>query len=450
MIDNFSIILIVLYFLVVLYIGFSSRKKENDEGFLLANRNLGTFALTGTMLASLFGGTAIVVTMGFVFNYGISTLWAFFSTTLGCFLLAALVPKIKKLADEKKHYTFSDYFYEKFGRNVGLLIATIIFLVYFGYLLVQLIAGGIVLATLTSMPYYLSVLLVGSVITIYIFAAGFKAVVKTDIFQYIIILLLIFLSFNIFSNAKSIPLSDLNLFSAGTVNIIGFLLYGIMIMTIGAEFWQRIYAAKSNKVARNSLILTGLIFLFLGVLVVLIGLSVKSSFPDIIPTTAIVVGFQNLLSGYLLGLGLVLLFAAIMSSADTFLFVLSSSLSKDFFGRFEKHSQSKLASNTRIFTVILGILGMFIAILFDNIVDVVTSLVGISFALFPATFFSFWFKLNSKVITVSVILGILGSILAFSFMGISVESALVSFPVALIVLGIGQFIAKIKIKKLAT
>ncbi len=146
MISTFNIILIVIYFLVVLYIGFSARKKENEEGFLLANRKLGLFPLTGTMLASLFGGTAVVVTMGFVFEYGISTIWAFFSTTLGCFLLAALVPKIKKLADKKKHYTFSDYFHEKYGKNVGLLISIIIFIAYFGYLLGQLIAGGIILS----------------------------------------------------------------------------------------------------------------------------------------------------------------------------------------------------------------------------------------------------------------------------------------------------------------
>ncbi|PIN80098.1 hypothetical protein COV13_04220 [Candidatus Woesearchaeota archaeon CG10_big_fil_rev_8_21_14_0_10_32_9] len=444
MIDTFSIILIVLYFILVLYIGFSAKKGEDDEGFLLANRKLGTFALTGTMLASLFGGTAIIVTMSFVFNYGISTLWAFLSTTLGCFLLAALVPKIKKFADKHKHYTFSDYFYEKFGQKVGLLVAIIMFFIYFGYLIVQLIAGGIVLSTLTSMPYMLSVLLIGSVIIIYIFAAGFEAVVKTDVFQYIIILLLVVLSFNIFSHARTIPSSDLNLFAAGPVTIIGFLIYGFMIMTLGAEFWQRIYAAKSEKVARNSLILTGIIFLFLGILVVLIGLSVKSNFPNIVPTTALVVGFQKLLSGYLLGIGLVLLFAAVMSSADTFLFVLSTSLSKDFFGRFKKLSKSRLTANTKISTIIIGVAGILVALIFSNIINVVTSIVGVGFALFPSTLISFWIKLNPKVIITSVTLGILSSVLAFVFMGISVESALVSFPVSLIVLIIGQAIVKLK------
>lgn len=442
MIDTFSIVLIVLYFLVVLYIGLSARKKENDEGFLLANRNLGTFALTGTMLAGLFGGTAVVVTMSFIFNYGISTLWAFFSTTLGCFLLAALVPKIKRIADEKKYYTFSDFFRGKFGKNVGLLMAIVIFFLYFGYLLVQLIAGGIVLSALTNMPHFLSVLLIGIVIIIYIFAAGFKAVVRTDIFQYIIILLLVVLSFNIFSHAKSIPLSDLNLFSAGPINILGFLLYGIMIMTLAADFWQRIYAAKSVRVARKALMITGSVFLFLGVLVVLIGLSVKSHFPDIVPTTALVVGFQELLSGPLLGLGLVLLFAAIMSTADTHLFVLSSSLSKDFFARSERFSQSKLASNTRLFTIIIGAIGIIAAIIFTKIIDVVTSIASIGIALFPPILFSFWFRLNSKVVIASVIIGILSAVFAFIFVGVSIESALVSFPTSLIVLGIGQIIVK--------
>lgn len=440
MVDTFSIILIVLYFLLVLYIGLKARRKENEEGFLLANRNIGTFVLTATLLASLFGGTAIVVTMSFIFDYGASIIWAFISTTLGCFVLAGLVSKIKRLSDENKFYTFSDYFTHKFGKTVGLLSAVIIFLVYFGYLLVQLIAGGIVLSTLTAWPYFLSVLLIGVVITFYISAAGFRAVVRTDVFQYIIILFLIILSFNIFSNARTINTEDLTLFATGTVTTIGFLIYGIMIMVLGAEFWQRIYAAKSVKVAKRALIYTGLIFLFLGVLIILIGLSVKSNFPDIIPETALVVGFQQLMSGKLLGIGLVLLFAAVMSSADSFLFVMSTSISKDFFAKFERFSKSKFVSETKTFTILLGIIGIILAIIFSSIVDVVTSIVGIEFALFPAAIFSFWFKLKPKAIFLSVCLGVLGSIAAFIFMGISVESALVSLPVSLVFLGIGQLI----------
>ncbi|MFT4250197.1 MAG: sodium:solute symporter family protein [Candidatus Woesearchaeota archaeon] len=439
MTQHHVIALIILYFVIVLAIGWWSRKKETNEGFLLANRNLGVFALTGTLLASMFGGTAIIVTMSFVYDYGAAIIWAFLSTTIGCFLLAALVPKIKKLADKKKHHTYSDYFFEKYGKQAGTLVASIILLVYFGYLLVQLIAGSIILSTLTTLTYTAAVVLVGGTIILYVYTAGFRAVVKTDVFQYLIILLLFILSIDIFRNAQTIPTQELNLLAAGGINTIGFLIYGIMILFVGAEFWQRIYAAKNNSVARKSLIITGTLFFLLGILVVLIGLSVKASFPDIIPTTALIVGFEQLLSGYLLGIGLVLLFAAVMSSADTFLFVLSTSVSKDFLARKNKQALTK---HTQHFTIAIGILAIIVAILFDNIVEVVTSIVGISFALFPATIFSFWYKLHPKAVNISIILGIAGAILAFITIGISVEAALVSLPIALITLGIMQSIHK--------
>jgi len=442
MIGATNIILITIYFLIVLYIGLSARKKENDEGYLIANRNVGVFALTATLGASLFGGNTIVTFMSFVFEYGASILWAQVGIAVGCIVLALLSRKIKKLADENKFYTFADYFYKKFGRSAGFLAATITFIVYVGFLLIQFIAGGIVLSSITGWPYTLSVLLMGIVVIIYLFTAGFKAVIKTDMFQYVMILLLVVISVFMFSRIEVLEPSHFNIFAGGAFNIVSFFLYGLMIIILGADLWQRIYAGSDVKTVRKSLIYTAIIFVLLSVLLFLIGITIKNNFPGIIPETALVVGFTQILPNYLLGIGLVVLFAAIMSSLDTFIFILSSSFSNDFLARFERFSKADLVRSTRKFSIIIGVVGMLLAFVLSSIVSVFISILGVYFAVFPSLIFSFWFKLKPKAVVLSLVIGAIVPIVAFIIAGITIETAMSSLPAALIFLGVGQLIFK--------
>jgi SSS family solute:Na+ symporter len=440
MMEVFNIILIILYFLIVLYIGFRARKKESDEGFLLANRNVGVFVLTATLVASMIGGNSIVSTMAFVYQYGISVLWAPIGTLLGFLVLALLVPKLKKLSEEHRFYTLPDFIHKKYGKTASIPTAFIVFLVYLGFLLIQFIAGGIILSSITGWSYVFSVVLMGVIVITYITAAGFKAVIRTDVFQYFIIFLLVILSISLFFNAGEIATENLNLFSAGPVNIAAFLLYGFIIIITGAEIWQRIYAGKNVRTVKKSLIWSGILTAAFLSIIVLMGLFVQTKFPSIVPETALAVGFSQLLPNYLIGIGLVMLFAAIMSSLDTFLFVLSTSVSKDFFGKFERFSHHKFVTNTRFYSVVLGIIAIVLALLLTSIISVLIAIAGIYFTLFASIIFSFKYNLKRRAVVLSIIGGVLASILAFIFMGITIESALVSFPASFILLGLGQII----------
>lgn len=444
MVSTFNIILIIIYFAIVLYIGIKARKKEDDEGFLLANRNVGVFALTATLVASMIGGNSIVSTMAFVYDYGISVIWVAVGTLAGFLILALLAKKIKNLSDENRFYTLPDFLHKKYGKTVSIPTALIIFIIYLGYLLIQFIAGGIVLSAITGWPYYACVLLMGIVVIIYITAAGFKAVVRTDIFQYFILFLLVILGFVLFQRSGTIDPVNLNFFAAGPANITGFLLYGIIICIIGAEIWQRIYAGKDVRTVKKSLIWTGILTAFMLFIIILMGMFVQSRFPNIVPETALAIGFSQLLPSYLVGIGLVILFAAIMSSLDTFLFLLSTSVSKDFFAKFERFSKHDFVKHTRLFAVVIGIVGIILALLLTSIVSILIAVAGIYFTLFPAIIFSFKYQLKRKSVLLSIIGGIIASILASIFMGLSVESAVMSFPVSLILLGIGQLVFRKK------
>ena len=442
MINGFNFFLIALYFIIVLYIGIKASKRENDEGYLLANRNVGFFVLTATFVASIVGGNFIVTTMAFVFQYGVAVVWSGAGTLLGFFALALMAPKIKRLADKYNFYTIPDFLYQKYGRGVSITASLIIFIGFVGFLLIQFIAGGIVLSAITGWSYILSVLLMGVVVIIYLAAAGFKAVIRTDVFQYIIILFLVFFAILFLSKAGTISPENLQLFRAGPVNTLAFVLYGFVLTFIGADMWQRLYAGKDIKTVKKSAILSGIIILAILTFLVLMGLAVQSKFPNIVPETALVVGFTNFLPNYLLGFGLVILFAAIMSSLDTFIFVLSTSFSKDILSKFERFSKHNLVKVTRIFSVLIGILGMLLAFYLSSVVQVLIPLAGIYFTLFPVIIFSFWYNLKPKAAILSLVGGVIASIVSLSIMGIAIESALVGFPMAFILLGLGQLFFK--------
>jgi solute:Na+ symporter, SSS family len=442
MIGGFSVLLIILYLLIVLYIGFSASKSENEEGYLLANRDVGLFVLTATLVASIIGGNGMVTMMAFVYEYGISIIWAPIGTLLGFLSLAYFAPKIKKLSDEHRFYTLPDFIHKKYGKAASIPAALIVFVVYIGFILIQFIAGGIVLSAITGWPYTLSVVLMGIVVMTYIFAAGYKAVIKTDIFQYFILFILIVLAFFLFGKVGTIPSSDWNLFAAGAVNITAFILYGLILIVTGADVWQRIYSGKDIKTVKRSLVFSGVLTMVLMVFVILIGLVIKSRFPNIVPETALAVGFIELLPSWLLGFGLVVLFAAIMSSLDTFLFLLSTSVSKDFFSKFERFSKKDFVLQTKWFSLILGILTIILAIFFSSVVSVVTAIAGMYFSLFSVIIFSFKYQLKKGAVVLSIIGGFLASILAFVVMGIVLEAALMSLPASLILLGIGQLVFK--------
>ena len=87
-----------------------------------------------------------------------------------------------------------------------------------------------------------------------------------------------------------------------------------------------------------------------------IGLHLAQQLHDIDPDLALIAGFTRLLPAGFLGLGLVIFFAAIMSSADSYLFAGISILLQDFYARFKPLEKKMLVRLFRY--AIAGVLGL--------------------------------------------------------------------------------------------
>jgi SSS family solute:Na+ symporter len=405
-----DLLLLLAYAIVCLVIGFWSSRRQRDEDFLIMGRSMNTWSFVTTVVASYIGGAAIVAYTAFVYRFGIAAISLFIGTALGFLLFIPFARKLREVSGEKQFFTLSDWFYFKYNNSTGLLSAIIMFVVYFGLLTNQFIAGSTILANLSGWSYETALLFSSVIICVYLLAGGFSSVVRTDSFQYIVmIVLFIFLGVILFTGEGQQTTKELVDFSRMDIGMtLAFMVFGVLNMFQSSEYWQRVYAAKSNDVVKRGFRISAAVVLLTGFALTLIGLAAHMHFDGIDPKNAFPMGLGILVPDKILGVGLILIFAAIMSSADTMIFVLSSSLAKDFLGRFSHKVQSthSLRKNTRLFILLFSIAGTLSALYFRDLINVFIFITGLGFAIVPPVIASFYYNIHSKAVNAAFIAGI--------------------------------------------
>jgi len=439
--------LLIGYALVCIGIGFWSSRGHKDEDYLIAGRNMTMIGFISSVVASYIGGAAIVAYSAYVYEFGISAIAVFLGTAIGFIVFIPYALKLRKVSSEKEFLTLSDWFYFKYDKKTGLISALILFVVYFGMLLNQFIAGSSILAHISGLSYEAALLISSSIISIYLLVGGFKSVIKTDIFQYIVLFILfVLLGFILMKDDSSVTHEMLDLSRMDPFMTIVFIVFGILIIFQSSEYWQRVYAAKSNKVIKRGLIGSAILVILSGIAVSVVGLAAHAHVPGIESRNAFAEGLTVLVPTKFIGASLVLLFAAIMSSADTIIFVLASSLSKDYVAHFKKTdiSQHDLKVYTRYFIILFSLLGFGFGWFFRDLISVIIFITGIGFTVIPAAIASFHFKLSKKAVLASFIAGILYIAVLIFTNNLIAEMSIASIVVAAVFLIIVQLIYKNK------
>lgn len=441
MLANLDILFLVIYFLVLSGIGLWASRKEGYEGFLIADRKVNAVSLNATISASLAGGGVLAAYVALVYHYGISAIWISVGSCLGIIVFIPFAKKLKAAGDEEQHYTMLDFLYSKFGKRNNVIAASLLFLMFLTLILVELILGGKVFSIITHLPYWLAVLVCSATILIYLLLGGFHSVVKTDIFQYLLLFLFAIISWFLFTKS-SIDTSQLNLFSIGIVQIISFVIMGIFIIFVSADVWQRAYSAKNVGTVKRGFLFAAISYFVICLLVTILGLVAKVDFPNIDPNDAMILSFSQLLPAGLLGISLVALLSAVMSSADTGLFVVSLFFSRDIVSRYKRLSKEELIKLTRKTLVILTITATILAVFLQDLVFVLFTMFNFSLILAPAIIGSFFFNLKQKAITYSFIIGIVAAVVSVALQQVTPEMTIMPFILSAIVLVIAQKLTK--------
>jgi SSS family solute:Na+ symporter len=360
--DSLLIIgIIIIYLAILTVIGiYSSRKTTSSTGFFLADRNIGWFPLTATITATTVGGSATIVAGGRIFSSGLPALWYDLAGALGLIILGLFIAKKVRAT---RLFTLPDIAGKLYDEQTRFAAAILIIITEIAWVALLIQASSLILSVILPVDYLY--LLIGTTIVfvIYTLVGGQKAVISTDIIQFIIMIIGIcciatpLLLSNALPYLGSIPSSHLEfpinthigLLSAGSIFLMMFLPH-----VVGPDIYSKILSAKNEQTAKTASILSGIFKFIFAIAIGIIALS-ATVIPSIqqqitAPALAIPLAISTL-PPLLSGIVLAAFLSVMMSSSDSCLLSAGTIVSVDIIKK-----QSILISR-------LGILGISIAAL---------------------------------------------------------------------------------------
>ena len=421
MLEPTDYLIIALYFVVVLLVGSLTGRKQNKEEFLISGRQLKSLQATTTIFSSRIGAAILLTYTALVYLYGFGAYWYFVGSVFGLFVFYFFGKRVKQMGDEHKFYTLPDYFFFLKGRFAGYLATLITIIIMFGWVVLNFIAGAKLISEYTPINYSISVVVVGVIILLYLLAGGFDAVVKTDIIQTIgIFLLFILMVYLLVATDVRPKLIISDLFRIPPMKIISYFLAGFFIPMASPELWQRVYAIKDQKHFKRSLFLSSVFYFIIGFILLLIGLVIREAIPDISAETSLIVGFSRLLPVGFAGLSVVIIYSAISSSADTYMFTTAASVTQDFLEKTGLTQKEKLRITMRVSMVVLMTLGVTMALTLKDIIDTTFFFVSLTMSLgFLIMVIWIYPRINRYSVNLTITFCLVGVIIPSVLIGIS-------------------------------
>jgi Na+/proline symporter len=186
------------------------------------------------------------------------------------------------------------------------------------------------------------------------------------------------------------------------------------------ELWQRVYAIKDQKHFKRSLFLSSVFYFIIGFILLLIGLVIRAAIPDISAETSLIVGFSRLLPVGFAGLSVVIIYSAISSSADTYMFTTAASVTQDFLEKTGLTQKEKLRNTMRVSLIVLMTLGITMALVLKDIIDTTFFFVSLTMSLgFLMMVIWIYPRINRYSVNLTITFCLVGVILPAIMIGIS-------------------------------
>ena len=419
-------VIIIGYFLVVLGIGFVARTrwKSSPETYFLADRNLGTLVLLGTMVATNFSAFTVFGTSGAGYRDG----YAFFPIMgFGTGFMAITFWIIGRRAWQygRQHAVVSPpelirSLYH--SPTLSLLFALVMIVFTIPYLALQPMAAGYALEELTGLPYVYGCLLVTGIIVLYTLRGGMRAVAWTDLFQGTVMFIMLAVSLFIVAShhggfiaaqqeilTRSPELfarpGGLGKYSPGIW--LSFLMLWFFCDPMFPQLFQRFFTARSPRTISRIMVFYPVVCTIVFIMPIAIGVMGRLSFPDlagkqadrILPMVLTAIS-GDVVASLVIAAGL----AALMSTMDSQLLTLSSIFTRDILPLVRKKTGENSVSG-RIFVICLSLLGLLLAYRPPaTILQIATQTFTGLAVLFPTVIFGLYFK---RVYALPAILSIL-------------------------------------------
>ncbi len=370
--QNLALLLIIAASLLFAVIGILySRKHQGLSNYLTAGRNVGTTSLTTSLVASALGawilfGPASAATwggIGAVIGYSLGTAFPMIAFIF-------LGTKIRKVFP--RGHTLTEFIHYKFGKKLFKLILILTVFYMFIFLCAEVTAVSMLVNYISGTPLWLTATLVIVTTLVYTLYGGLRASILTDNIQFfIVIILLLICAYYLFSlNSDSISFQVIQtnsqhlLSSKYIPNYTAGLTFFIAVAATNLFHqgnWQRVFAAKNNKVLKKSLWMSFIIIIPIVFFMGISGIIAVSLDSAVNPDLAF---FSILLKDKTEFLSVIIIILAVslaISTIDTLVNAISSLVvvdGKNLYGDPKKRDFLRLS---KIFIIILSVISLIIA-----------------------------------------------------------------------------------------
>jgi SSS family solute:Na+ symporter len=409
-----KIAVLASYFLIVLVIGFIARTrwKSTPEAYFLADRKLGALILLGTMAATNFSAFTVFGTSGAGYRDG----YAFFpimgfGTGFMALTFWIIGRKIRHVGLQHGLVTPPElvkHLYQ--SPALSFLFAVVMIVFTIPYLALQPMAAGYALEELLGLPYFYGCVLVTGIILLYTLRGGLRAVAWTDLFQGLLMFVLLLVSLMIVAwhhggfieaNQKVLA-SNPELFSRPgglgkyTLGIwFSFMALWFFCDPMFPQLFQRFFSAKNDCSIFRTMLFYPLICTMVFFMPIAVGVLGRLSFPalagkeaDRILPMVISAMAGDFMAALVIAAGL----AALMSTMDSQLLTLSSIFTRDIAFRSGK-SNDETSIGGRIFVILLSLAGLALAYRPPStILQIATQTFTGLAVLFPTVIFGLYLK----------------------------------------------------------
>ncbi|MFJ8231324.1 sodium:solute symporter [Streptomyces sp. NPDC094448] len=390
---------IVVYLAGMLGMGWwGMRRAKSKSEFLVAGRRLGPGMYSGTMAAIVLGGASTIGGVGLGYKHGLSGAWMVLTIGFGLLALSVLFSaRIARL----KVYTVSEMLDLRYGGRAGLISG----LVMWAYTLMLAVTSTIAYATIFDVLFdvnrTVSIVLGGAIVVAYSTLGGMWSITLTDMVQFVVKtvgVLLILLPVAVvkaggWSEMRAeLPDEYFAPLGIGGETIFTYVLIYTFGMLIGQDIWQRVFTARSDKVARWGGTAAGTYCLVYAVAGAVIGTAAKVLYPNLTnPDDAFALIVKDELPMGARGLVLAAALAAVMSTSSGALIACATVANNDIWSKLrglgsgagtgtgggtgagggadEPHDEVK---GNRVFILAMGIAVIVIAIALNDVIQALT------------------------------------------------------------------------------
>jgi SSS family solute:Na+ symporter len=391
---NLHLTVLIVYALALMALGLWIGRRVRGAGdFFVAGRRLGPGLLFSTMLAANIGAGSTVGATGLGYTNGISAAWWVGSAAIGSIVLAFWIgPAMRRQADAHQLRTVGDYLEHRYSSAVRGLASGILWIGSLFILAGQLWAIGSIIGTVTGAAPWIGCVIGGGVITVYFAAGGLLTSARVNVVQLTVKMIGFALALPLaiaaaggFSALHLIqPAPDYwQLWRAGSPGL-STLAVIVPPFIVSPGLLQKIFGARDDRTVRIGVGLNALGLLLFASVPALLGIVARSQFPSLPSAdTALPMLLAHTLPPLVGAIGLAAVFSAEISASDAILFMLTTSLSQDFYKRFVRPSASddQVLRLARWTAGVSGAAGTLLAIALGSVVNALTifyTLIGVS------------------------------------------------------------------------